>query len=193
MSTTIAIRLLVSVGKTMLASRYHPRKPVHSSNVTLLYAVTCSPTGLQRGTSAFLSLQWKCFSNVSQDTVNMNSSNKSLVASSTIAVGIVAALWNFSRMFSAWVVAPQKEVVGSHIMFLFTGVVPIIGVTAGIFRKRWGAWTLLLAPIFSSVGFLFLKDRDTGFLVYFVAVYYIPILLSGLGFLYLTRKSAVAA
>ena len=77
-------------------------------------------------------------------------------------------------------------------MFIFSGVLPVIGVTAGIFRKRWAAWILFASPLCSSLAFLFLKKVEFSFFLYFAGIYYLPVLLAGTGFFYLTRNSKTA-
>jgi hypothetical protein len=121
----------------------------------------------------------------------MNRSKRDALAVGTVAVDVISAIWNFISMFSAWVVASQKDSIGMNILFLFTGVMPIIGVTAGIFRKRWAAWILFAAPLVSSFAFPFLSKIELRVVVLFVAVYFLPVIVAGLGFFYLTRTRQI--
>jgi hypothetical protein len=120
----------------------------------------------------------------------MNSSNKFLV-SSTVIVGTLAALWNFTVMLRAWLLSTQRDVASAFTMFVFLGLVPVVGVVASMLRKRWGPWLLIAGPMCSLIGFPFLSGFDFGFLARFVAMYCIPLFLAALGFLYLMRKSDV--
>ena len=88
----------------------------------------------------------------------------------------------------------QAEVVGAFIMFVSIGVVSLVGVGGSMFRKWWGPWLLIVGPLFSVVGFHFLKGLDLGDLgsiARFVGMFYVPVFLVALGFLYLTRKPAI--
>jgi hypothetical protein len=125
---------------------------------------------------------------------NMSFSNK-LLGFSTIMCGIGAAIWNFTHMFGAWIASSQNDVVGTTIMFIFNGLAPAVGVAVGMVGKQWGAWILIVSPFCSSIGLLFMKNPGLSFLGYFIAVYYFPPFLAGLGFLYLirNRRSAVDA
>jgi hypothetical protein len=47
-----------------------------------------------------------------------------------VILGLVVVLWDFVCLFSGWVVAPQREVGASTLMFCFSGLFPLIGLIA---------------------------------------------------------------
>jgi hypothetical protein len=77
-----------------------------------------------------------------------------------LVLGFFVACWNFVLMFRGWVVAPQAEVVGANILFVFLGIVPWIGMIAASFRKSWGAWIVLTSPIVALTGLAFTKNAE---------------------------------
>jgi hypothetical protein len=104
--------------------------------------------------------------------------------------GVIAALWNFTITFSAWLLSSQRDLLGVTIMFLFCGLMPIVGVVASLLRKRWGPWILIAIPFCASFAFLFLRPLDVEGVAFFFAVYCAPLVLVGLGFMRLSRGSS---
>lgn len=76
-----------------------------------------------------------------------------------VTFGFVVALWDFARLFSGWVVASQREVGAISVLFLFCGVLPLVGVIACCLRRQWGAWILLVSPWVAALALFAIHGR----------------------------------
>lgn len=98
-----------------------------------------------------------------------------------VILGFVVALWDFARLFSGWVVASQTEAGAVSFLFLFSGVLPLVGVIACCVRRQWGAWILLISPWVAALA-LFAIHGGTGDRQLLLLLFIVP--TSVLGFLF---------
>ena len=76
-----------------------------------------------------------------------------------VILGFVVAAWDFARLFSGWVLASQKEAGAVSFLFLFCGVLPLVGVVACCLRRQWGAWVLLVSPWVAALALFAIHGR----------------------------------
>ena len=77
-----------------------------------------------------------------------------------VIAGIAIVFWDFARLFSGWVVASQREAGGITVLFLFCGVLPIVGLVGCCLRRKWGAWMLRVSPWVATLGLLGIHGRN---------------------------------
>lgn len=105
-----------------------------------------------------------------------------------VTLGLVVVLWDFFCLFSGWVVAPQREVGTSTLMFCFSGLFPVIGLIAVWLHRRWGAWLLLVSPWIAALGMFGLHGTEKAETGWFLLLFVVP--TSVLGFIFQRLLSA---
>ena len=89
--------------------------------------------------------------------------------------------WDFSRLFSGWVVASQREAGGVTVFFFFCGLLPVVAFLACCLRRKWGAWILVVSPWVASLGLLGIQG-SMGVRLLSILLFVVPTSLLGLMF-----------
>ena len=99
-----------------------------------------------------------------------------------LIVGLLIVVWDFICFFSGWVVAPQREISASTLIFCFSGLFPLIGFVAVWAKRRWGAWLMLASPWIGCLGLFGLHDVQKREIGWFFLLFVLPTSSLGLMF-----------
>jgi CDP-diglyceride synthetase len=109
-----------------------------------------------------------------------------------IVLGLVIVIWDFTRLFSSWVVASQREAGVVTLVSFLCGLLPIVGFAACCMRRKWGAWILLVSPWIASLGLLGIHVGNGDWLL-FILLFVLPTSVLGFLFQRLLGTQSVAA
>jgi hypothetical protein len=105
-----------------------------------------------------------------------------------LGVGSLVASFDFWMMFRAWFVASQADFIGMNILFLFLGVMPLVGMIGSFRRRQWGPRILMISPLAASTAFLFLPYVDWRTFLFVSLLYLGPMAAVGIVILKLIQR-----